>query len=183
MADELLDICDENNNLLGVQKMKTEAHRDGLWHRSVHIWIYNANGEILLQLRAMEKPLYPNMWDISVAGHVSAGEDPIISGLREAEEEVGLQIVKEDLDFWMIRKHQTVFRDIKNNEFYYVYFLKFDGDINQLKLQVEEVQKIEFFPIDKITEALKTNPDKYVPHGDYWFEVFQEVKNRLGDKK
>jgi isopentenyldiphosphate isomerase len=179
MADELIDICDENNNLLDIQKMKSEAHKKGLWHRASHIWIYNSKGEILLQLRAKEKSLYPNMWDISAAGHIGAGEDSITSGSREVEEEIGLKLKKEDLDFWMIRKVKAIFREIKNNEFYYVYFFKFDGDINQLKLQKEEVQKIQFLPIDKIEEELKTNPNKYVPHGDYWFEVLDEVKKKL----
>jgi len=179
MADELIDICDENNNLINVQKTKSEAHKNGLWHRASHIWIYNSNGEILLQLRAKEKPLYPDMWDISAAGHISAGEDPVTSGLREVEEEIGLKLKKEDLDFWMIRKVKAIFREIINNEFYYVYFFKFDGDINQLKLQKEEVQKIQFLPIDKIEEELKINPEKYVPHGKYWFEVINEVENRL----
>lgn len=78
----------------------------------------------------------------------------------------------------MIRKSKEVFRNIKNNEFWYVYFFKFDGYINQLKLQREEVQKIQFFPIDKIEKELKINPDRYVPHGDYWFEVFNGVKER-----
>jgi isopentenyl-diphosphate Delta-isomerase len=179
MTDELIDICDENNNLTNVQKMKSEAHKDGLWHRASHIWIYNSNGEILLQLRAKEKPFYPDMWDISAAGHISASEDPVTSGLREVEEEIGLKLKKEDLNFWMIRKNKAIFRDIKNNEFYYVYFFKFDGDINQLKLQKEEVKKIQFIPINKIEEELKINPDKYVPHGDYWFEVLDEVKKKL----
>jgi isopentenyl-diphosphate Delta-isomerase len=179
MADELIDICNENNELLGIKKMKSEAHKNGLWHRASHIWLYNSDGEILLQLRAKEKLLHPDMWDISAAGHISAGEDPITSGLREVEEEIGLKLKKEDLDFFMIRKHKAIFRDIKNNEFYYVYFFKFDGDISQLKLQDEEVQKIQFLPIDKIEEELKTNPDRYVPHGNYWFEVLNEVKRRV----
>lgn len=179
MADELIDICDENNNLLGIQKMKSEAHRDGSWHRAAHIWIYNSNGEILLQLRAKEKPLYPDMWDVSAAGHVGAGEDPVISGLREVEEEIGLKLKKEDLNFWMIRKVKAIFKEIKNSEFYYVYFFKFDGDISQLRLQKEEVQKIQFFSINKIKEGLKINPRKHVPHGSYWLEVLEEVKKRL----
>ncbi len=58
MVDELIDICDENNNLLKIQKMKSEAHRDGLWHRTSHVWIYNSNGEILLQLRAKTKTFF-----------------------------------------------------------------------------------------------------------------------------
>lgn len=181
MADELIDICDENNNLLDIQKMKSEAHKDGLWHRAAHIWIYNSQGEVLLQLRASEKLLYPDMWDISAAGHVSAGEDPVISGLRELEEEIGLKVEKEALDFWMIRKTSSVFREIKNNEFYYVYFLKFDGDISQLKLQVEEVQQIQFFAMNQIEEELKANLGKYTPHGDYWFEALAELRKRMVD--
>ncbi len=179
MEDELIDICDENNNLLGIQKTKSEAHKDGLWHRSSHIWIYNPKGEILLQLRAKGKLLWPDRWDISAAGHISAGEDPITAGLRETEEEIGLKLHKEDLDFFMVRKHKRIFRKIKNNEFYYVYFFKFNGNINQLKLQEEEVQKIQFVSIDKIKEELKTNSDKYVPHGDYWHEVFDKVEKKL----
>ena len=178
MADELIDICDENNNLLGIKKMKSEAHKNGLWHRASHIWIYNSTGEILLQLRAKEKPLYPDMWDISAAGHISADEDPVTAGLREVEEEIGLKLKKEDLYFFTIRKHKAIFRDIKNNEFYYIYFFMFDEEIRQLKLQKEEVQKIQFFPIDKIEEELKTNMGKYVPHGDYWFDVLNEIKKK-----
>lgn len=178
MADELINICDKDDNLLDIQKMKNEAHKKGLWHRASHIWIYNSKGEILLQLRAKAKLLYPSMWDISAAGHVSAGEDPITSGLREIEEEIGLKAQKEDLSFWMIRKVEVIFREIRNNEFCYVYFLKFDGEIDELRLQREEVEEIKFFSIDKIEEELRLNPGKYVPHGDYWFEVLDEIKER-----
>lgn len=179
MADELIDICDESNNLTHIRKMKSEAHRDGLWHRAAHVWIYNSKGEILLQLRAKAKLLYPGVWDISAAGHVSSNEDPIVSGLREMQEEIGLKARQEDLQFFNIRKVKTIYKDIKNSEFYYVYFLKFDGDIKKLKLQNIEVQKIQFLPISKIEKGLKINIDKYVPHGDYWFEVINEVKKKL----
>ena len=39
MADELLDIYDEENISLGKQKMKNEVHRDGDWHRALHLWV------------------------------------------------------------------------------------------------------------------------------------------------
>ena len=179
MADELIDICDENNKFLNIQKMKSEAHKEGLWHRVSHILVYNSHGEVLLQLRAKKKLLYPDRWDISVAGHVSAGEDPLTSGLREVEEEIGLKLKKEDLDFWMIRKAKVMFREMKNNEFYYVYFFQFDDDIKQLKLQKYEVQKIQFLSINTIKKELKINPDKYVPHGNYWFDILDEVTKRV----
>jgi len=179
MADELIDICDESNNLTKTKKMKSEAQRDGLWRRMAHIWIYNSKGEILLQLRAKEKSLYPDMWDISAAGHVRAGEDSIAAGLREIKEEIGLEVKQNDLHFFNIKKIEAIYKNIKMNEFCYVYFFKFDGDIEKLKLQGEEVQEIRFIPIEKIKEELKVNLDKYVSHGDYWFEVMDEVKRKL----
>ena len=179
MADELIDIYNENNESLGLEKMKSEAHKKGLWHRAAHIWIYNSHGKILLQLRAENKELYPNMWDISAAGHVSAGEKPIISALREMEEEIGLYVKQEDLEFFGTRKVKVIYKEIINNEFYYVYFLKLDRDISQLPLQKEEVAKIQFLSIDKIEEELKMRPEKYVPHGDYWFDVIKKVRSKL----
>jgi isopentenyl-diphosphate delta-isomerase len=70
MVDEMIKIYDENNNYINKNLMKSVAHRDGLWHRTSHICIYNSEGKILLQKRASCKELLPDMWDISVAGHV-----------------------------------------------------------------------------------------------------------------
>lgn len=179
MADELIDICDENNRPIGVKKMKSEAHKNGLWHKTAHIWIYNSNGEILLQLRAKNKDLYPNVWDISAAGHVSAGETPIVSALRETKEEIGLSAKPQDLEFFKIRKSKSIYKEIKNNEFCYVYLLKFDGDINSLVLQEEEVTEIQFLSTKKILEELKIEPNKYVPHGNYWLDIIDRVERVL----
>lgn len=179
MADELIDICDENNNLLGIKKMKSEAHREGLWHRAAHIWVYNSKGEILLQLRAKKKELYPSVWDTAAAGHVSAGEEPLVSGIREAEEEIGLIIKKEDLEFFKIFKSEVIFRHMDNKEFYYVYFFKYDGDITNLKLQEEEVEIISFVPILEFEKGIKTHLENYVVPGNYWFEIVGEFKRRF----
>ena len=57
--------------------------------------------------------------------------------------------------------------------------MRYDGDIKKLKLQDEELQEIKFLPVWKIEKELKTNSSRYVPHGDYWFEVIEEVKRKL----
>jgi isopentenyl-diphosphate Delta-isomerase len=179
MSDELIDIVDEGNVLTGEQKMKSEAHRDGLWHRAAHIWIYNSKGEILLQLRAKEKDLYPDMWDISVAGHTSAGEEPVVSGLREIQEEIGLSVKVEDLELYKIRTEEIKYNKILSNEFNYVFLLKYDGDASSLKVQKEELQKVEFFTIEDIKKGLKENPEKYCPHeNQYWEEMLSVIETR-----
>ncbi len=179
MSDELIDIYSKNNHSLGIKKMKSAAHKKGLWHRSAHIWIYTSRGEILLQLRSSNKKMYPTRWDISAAGHVVAGEEPISAAIRELKEEIGLDVAQENLEFFEIRKIQATYRNIINNEFVYVYFLKFDGDVEELTLQEDEVSEIQFISIDKVKEDLKTSPNKYVPHGEYWFDVIKKVKENI----
>ena len=94
---EYLDICDSEGNLTGERKTKKEAHALGLWHKAAHIWIINSKHEILIQRRSPFINSHPNMWDISAAGHISAGEDSITSAIRETKEELGLQITLEDM--------------------------------------------------------------------------------------
>ncbi|MEI7718752.1 MAG: NUDIX domain-containing protein [archaeon] len=179
MADELIDIFDEENKFTGVKKMKSEAHKDGSWHRVIRVWIYNSKGEVLIQLRAKDKLLYPNLWDISAAGHIGVGEEPITSCLREIKEEIGLDVKLEDLEFHDIQPARILTSAMVNNELAYAYFLKFDGDIKQLKLQEEEVQEIKFISVDKLEEGLNMTPEIYCPHGDYWFDMLSEVRKKL----
>ena len=183
MADELIDIFDQNNNLLNESKLRSVVHKIGLWHRTVHICIYNSKGEILIQLRSNQKESFPGLWDVSVAGHIGAGEEAVISALREIEEEIGLQVKEEDLEFFKIRKVKGTFGTMINREFYYIYLMKFDGDINSLKLQKNEVDAVRFLSLDKIEEDLKNNPNEYVPHRGYWFELINKVRNKLNYKK
>ena len=179
MGDELIDILDEKGNLTGKQKMKSEAHHDGSWHRSAHIWIYNSKGEILLQLRAKNKDVYPDMWDSSVAGHVSAGEEPVTSGVREIQEEVGLSVQENDLEFYKIEPEETRYKEITSNEFIYIYLLKYDGNASTIKIQEEELQEARFIPLEEIEEGLRSNPERYCPHTpEYWAEMFIAIRNK-----
>lgn len=76
---EYIDIFDENNNPIGEKKekrkkKKQQAHEDGNFHRTAHVWIINDKNELLLQKRSASKKSHPNCWDISGAGHIRAGE-------------------------------------------------------------------------------------------------------------
>ncbi len=176
--DEPIDIYNKHNKTLNIIKMRSEAHKQGLWHRSAHIWIYNNNREILLQLRSAGKIMFPGKWDVSSAGHIGAGEIPLKSALRELNEEIGITAVDEDLYFYKILKQSSTYNKLLDNEFHYVYFIKFNDDISNLILQEEEVEKIRFYHTDFLKTELNSNPGNFVPHGKYWFEIISEVEKR-----
>lgn len=177
MPDEIIKIYDQNNNYIGRQKTKLEAHQQGLWHRTAHVWIYNSQKEILLQLRSKQKKLYPNLWDVTAAGHIEASEEPIEAAIRETKEELGLNIKKENLNFFKIINNQAAYDTMKDNHFSYAFLLKYDGNIKKLKLQKQEVEAIKLIPIRKLEKDLKTNPQKYTPRGQYWVDIIDKIKN------
>ena len=179
MADELMDVCDENNNIIG-QGMKSEILRRGLWHRTARVFIYNSLGEILLQLRGKDKELYPDLWDVGAAGHVAAGEDYIETAVREAREELGLLIPKENLDLLMVEKFEQIWGKLSEKVFAGTYLAKFDGGIKDLKIQIDEVQELKFVPADSLGKDVKEFPQKYTPHPEgYWMELINGVRKRL----
>ncbi|RVX13513.1 Nudix hydrolase 3 [Vitis vinifera] len=57
-----------------------DVHRDGDYHAAVHVWIFSeSTQELLLQRRADCKDSWPGLWDISSAGHISAGDSSLIT--------------------------------------------------------------------------------------------------------
>ena len=180
MADELIDIYDENDKPLGIRKMKSEAHRKGLWHRASHIWIYNSGGQMLLQLRAKDKEMDFNKWDIAAAGHAGAGEDPVTTALREVKEELGLSINAGDLKSFGTTDSVGSYGDLIDREHQSDYILRFDGDIRTLKLQKEEVQEVKFFDLDWLVKDLAAHPDRYASHSkEHWLKMIDAVKKTV----
>jgi isopentenyldiphosphate isomerase len=91
-SDELLDLVNENDEVVG-SVWKSEAHKDNrLTHREVAVALFTKNGEVLLQQRSMKKETGKGEWKVSVAGHVAFGEDPEKAAEREVFEELGIKI-------------------------------------------------------------------------------------------
>ena len=89
---EYIDVLDENGVKTGEILSRKEIHQRELWHRAIVIAIINGNNEILLQQRSMNKDKNAGLWDISVAGHISTGQDAISAAAREINEEVSVGI-------------------------------------------------------------------------------------------
>jgi isopentenyldiphosphate isomerase len=88
--DEIFDLVDELDNVIG-QVRRGDAHRNPkLLHRSVQALVFDGAGRVLLQLRSLRKDLFPGYYCASASGHVIAGDTYEETARRELEEELGV---------------------------------------------------------------------------------------------
>ena len=138
---EMIDIFDGNHNLLGSLE-RVVVHQQGLWHQTFHCWIVGKRDGVsfvLLQLRSKNKKNYPDFLDITAAGHLESGEEPL-QGVRELEEELGVSIGSGVLTSLGI-KHDIADEPngIRNREFAHVFLLRDDRELTGYRLQEDEV--------------------------------------------
>ncbi len=91
MPEEIFDIVNERDEVVG-QNTRREVHARGLWHRAVHVLVFNARGEVFLQKRSMRKDIAAGKWDSSSSGHLDTGEAYDACAVREVREELGLDL-------------------------------------------------------------------------------------------
>src|ERR1043165_1399641 len=89
MSEEIFDVVNERDEVIGRETRRT-VHRTGLRHRAIHVFVFNARGDVFLQKRSMSKDSSPGLWDSSASGHLDSGEDYDACALRELREEIGL---------------------------------------------------------------------------------------------
>lgn len=154
--EELLDVYTRDGKYIGV-KTREECHSEnpGFYHKPAWTWAYNSKGQVLIQKRAMTKKRYPGLWDMSCAGHVDAGESSKIGAIREAKEEIGVDVSEKDMQF--------LFEYIEDDawEIGQVFAFKCDKEINELKLQEAEVEQVKWVSLEELKELI--NSDKWVP--------------------
>lgn len=161
MKEELIDILDENGIATGEVLPRNEVHKKGLWHRAIIVAIVNEKNQILLQQRNIEKDKNAGLWDISVAGHLSTGQDSLSAAAREINEEVcvllGYKTEVKDFRFmYSFRKEQVFTKNLIEKQFYDLFVLRAYGlDDRTIQFQTEEVQAVKFVDLTNIQELSK----------------------------
>ncbi len=89
-GDEIFEVVDEDNRVIGTA-LRAECHGNpALLHRTCHVVVFHPDGRILLQKRSRHKDIQPGKWDTAVGGHLMPGEDFEAAARREMGEELGL---------------------------------------------------------------------------------------------
>ena len=183
--DEYLDIVDKNGIPTGKSELKSVIHHEGYYHNTAHVWLYTTDGEILLSQRSAKKTICPLMWDVSVAGHIDAGESIEEAAIRETREEIGLSITKTDLHkIGVFKCFQSYDNGIKDNEFHNTYISKLNTSLDQLNPQEEEVEALKlvsFKEFETLIKNLGANDNHFVPSNKSYYEfILKEIKHNLG---
>lgn len=177
---ELIDVLDENGVLTGKVAPRNEIHEKGLWHRAIVVAIINEKNQILLQQRSMKKEKNAGMWDISVAGHISAGQDALSAAAREINEEVSVLLgyrteIKDFRYMYCFRKEQKFSDNFIERQFYDFFILRTTGiDEKTLYFQTEEVQAVKFVDLTELQKMTDNNdlverPEVYKVLTNYLF--------------
>ncbi len=206
MENEFFKIFDEERNIIGVASRK-DVHELGYWHETFHCWfVTNIEGKdyIYLQLRSDTKQDYPNLLDITVAGHLMADETAR-EGVREIKEEVGIDIHFHDLVPLGLIKYCVINENLIDKELAHLFLYKSAHNLNDFTIQPEEVSgmvlvefndfsklwldekqeiKVSGFKIDKennradFVEYIGKN--QFVPHQiSYYIEVINKIKDQI----
>lgn len=159
---------------------KDEVFTKALLHAASHVWIWRRTDggvELLLQKRAVNKRTFPGLYDISAAGHIDLGEDPLDAAIRETQEEIGYTVRPDDLcSIGVVRTvMEAADKSWTENEFSWLYLLEMQVDA-QFVLADAEVDLLEWRPLAEVMQevSLSDPGNKYVPHGSVYYQIVFE---------
>lgn len=176
---EYFDVLNENGEFINKIETREECHRKGLWHRAVYGFIFNKNGDVLLQKRSNNKRLWPNLWDVTVGGHVLKGEFGRQALIREIKEELGITVKEDEIKYLVGSKSSNTKGNIINNHFNECYIIEKNIEVNNITLQEEEVSDIRWFKKKEILERINNDFDGITEKTGPWnfLKKYYEFKN------
>lgn len=164
---EIWDLYDINKNKLGRNHERGIPLGTGEYHLVVEIWIINNINQILLTQRHPSK-FWGNLWECT-GGAVVAGEDSKDCSKRELNEEVGIEISKEQLSYLGTQRSKDWFTDS--------FLVKVDISINNLQLQADEVINAKWVGFDEFEDMC--SKELIVPSTRERFYLYRDRLNLI----
>jgi len=161
-TEEQVQIVDRQNRPSGVEP-RGVMRRQALTHRASYILVFNREGELYLQMRTMNKDIYPGYWDVAAGGVVLAGESYEASAERELAEELGISGIP------LVFLFDHYYEDATNRVWGRIFSCRHEGPFT---LQAEEVAYGRFLPVDEALRLSLIEP--FTPDG---VEILQRIRS------
>lgn len=165
---ELLDIYDDNGKVTGktIVRGDKSAKLEPNEHIAVAtIFIENSEGKFLIQKTSKEKG------DVfsTTGGHIDSGETPLEAIIRETKEEIGVDITSEEIQDYGYLMYDVPLR--------FMFYTKKDVDINNTKLQKEEVDYVKYMSVDEIQDLIQSG-QMLKSHAIQFNELLSKLNNK-----
>ncbi len=144
--DEIFEIVDDNNNIIGTAPRSQCHGNPELCHRTAHVIVLNKSGDILLQKRSKDKDIQPGKWDTAVGGHLMVGEAFEEAAVREMNEELGIP-PEQPITFLFNMK----IRNKIESENVAVFSTVYSGPFI---VQKSEIDEVKFWPVDELVNNM-----------------------------
>ncbi|TAJ47774.1 MAG: isopentenyl-diphosphate Delta-isomerase [Chitinophagaceae bacterium] len=158
---EQVILVDEHDVLTGTME-KMAAHEKAVLHRAFSVFIFNAQGDMLLQQRAKDKYHSGGLWTNSCCSHPRPGEETLAAATRRLREELGFETTLEKIFDFVYKADFD--NGLTEYEFDHVYVGYHDGGINP---DTKEVSDYVYMSMQQIEDALQTKPAEYTA----WFHI------------
>ncbi len=171
MSKEYVILVDEKDNQIGTME-KIEAHEKALLHRAFSIFIFNDQGQLMLQQRAFKKYHSPGLWTNTCCSHQREGEDTLEAAHRRLVEEMGFDT---DLEEKFAFVYKAAFDNgLTEHEFDHVLVGNYN---NAPVLNPEEAANWRWVSLEEVKKDIDAFPQNYTP----WFRIiFQKYYEFIG---
>lgn len=160
-SDELI-LVDPEDNVVG-HLDKEACHRGaGIRHRAFSVFLFDRNGRVLLQKRAMHKPLWPGFWSNSVCSHPRRGESVEAAAARRIPEELGIACRLRSLFRFEYQALDTD-RGAEHELCWVLAGRVADIDLRALSPDRDEVERLEWTAVEELDRLIASEPNRYTP--------------------
>lgn len=179
---EILDVVNDNDEVIG-QAERDEVHRIGLVCRLAYVCFYTAGGEVILQKRSDTKKNDAGKLTTTVSGHVESGQDYLEAAVRETLEESGVEVEASDLVSLGVVRADYVQGDYLSNAMRGLFAHRFEGDVDDLKVEAVDGAGFVKMPIEELERQLDSEPEKFatVLTDKVGRDLVQGIKNLLNN--
>lgn len=170
--EENVVLVDELDVEIGLMP-KTEAHKKGLLHRAISVFIFNSKGEWLLQRRALTKYHSSGLWTNSCCTHPLPNENNVDAAQRRLQQEMGMQANLQEL--FSFTYCELLDNELTENELDHVFIGITD---NLPTINLEEVAEFKYMSYEELEADVSNNASAYtVWFNKIYFRVQQHFLN------
>ena len=167
---EIFDLYTAEREKTGKTMVRGEPVPEGFYRLVVHVCIFHPDGRMLIQQRQPFKSGWSNFWDVSVGGSAVSGDSSRSATERETLEELGLSI-----DLSEVRPTLTIHWEHGFDDYY---VLTMPVDLQALRLQYEEVQKVRWATLEEILQMI--GDGQFIPYEKSLIELLFFRKDHRG---